>query len=212
MESEHLLLLSGVVAGPLFIAVFLMEGVLRTGYDPLRQPVSALSIGPRGWIQQANFFVTGGLNLTYAFGLSSALAAYGGSFWIPLLFGVYGAGLIGAGIFTTDVTGLMPVPRDRSQRTRAGILHDICSLPVFVALFALGFLFANLFASAGEGGWATYSIVSSLVLAASFVLAGMGFSGPPRLQRFGGLFQRISIIAGWGWLALVGAHLLGVIA
>jgi hypothetical membrane protein len=98
MTIQQLLLSCGAIAGPFFIAVFLIEGALRSKYDPLRQAVSALAIGPRGWVQQTNFIVTGALMFAYAFGLSSALRAYGGSFWAPVLVGIYALGLIGAGI------------------------------------------------------------------------------------------------------------------
>jgi hypothetical protein len=38
--------------GPaLFVLVFTLEGWLRPGYDPLAMYVSALSLGPSGWIQ-----------------------------------------------------------------------------------------------------------------------------------------------------------------
>jgi hypothetical protein len=96
----------GVLIGPFFISVFLIEGMLRPGYRPLRQPVSALAIGPRGWIQRVNFFITGFLALAYVPGLHAALAAYGNSWWPPVLVAIFGLGLIGAGIFVTDITGL----------------------------------------------------------------------------------------------------------
>src|SRR6185437_8285343 len=84
--------------------VFLVEGALRPGYDPMRAPVSALAIGPRGWVQRVNFIVTGVLMLACAFGLSSALRPYGGSFWAPLFVALYALGLVDAGIFVTGVT------------------------------------------------------------------------------------------------------------
>jgi hypothetical protein len=34
-------------------------------------------------------------------------------------------------------------------------------------------------------------------------LAGAGFGQPSRLGRYGGLFQRVSIIAGFAWLTAV---------
>src|SRR5678816_3229956 len=43
-------------AGPLlFFAIATVEGFLRAGYDPIAQPISALALGARGWIQEANF-------------------------------------------------------------------------------------------------------------------------------------------------------------
>src|SRR5262245_19979914 len=52
-------LIIGVVGPLLFIVVFLLEGATRSGYDPVRYPVSSLSIGTRGWIQAANFLMVG---------------------------------------------------------------------------------------------------------------------------------------------------------
>lgn len=209
MIVEHILLLCGVIAGPFFIVVFLIEGSLRSGYQPMRQPVSSLAIGPRGWVQKANFLITGVLMLACAFGLSSALVPYGGSFWAPILVGIFALGLIGAGMFTTDITGL---PREKGfviKRTKSGILHDLSSLPVFVALFfAECFVFAHLFAVAGEYGWEIYSIISGTLFIIGFVLAGVGFSGLTKLSPIGGLLQRLTIGIGWVWLALVVAHLL----
>jgi hypothetical membrane protein len=67
-DIQQLLLSCGAIAGPFFIVVFLIEGALQNGYDPLREAVSALATGPRGWVQQANFIVTGALMFAYAFG------------------------------------------------------------------------------------------------------------------------------------------------
>lgn len=55
----RLLLRCGVVAGPLFVAVFLVEGATRAAYSPLRHPVSSLALGVDGWMQVANFAIAG---------------------------------------------------------------------------------------------------------------------------------------------------------
>jgi hypothetical protein len=145
MIIQTYLLICGAVAGPLFVIVFIIEGALRPGYSAMRQPVSALSVGTRGWIQQANFIVVGLLFLAYAFGLRLALQPYGASFWESFLVAAYAVGLIGAGVFVTDMGG---APRDRtarSPRARAGIAHDIFSLLVFVSLAIDGFIFCAFF-------------------------------------------------------------------
>lgn len=180
--------------------------MLRPGYQPRRQPVSALAIGSRGWIQRANFFITGLLALAYVPGLHAVLAAYGNPWWPPVLVAIFGLGLIGAGVFVTDISGLeWP---SRAERTVSGILHDLVSFPVFVALVAASFIVASLFSSAGDAGWALYSAISGVVVAVFFVLAGLGFAFKLNLNAIGGLMQRVSIIVGWMWLSLVAAHLL----
>ncbi len=187
--------------------MFLIEGAVRRGYYPMRQPVSALARGPRGWIQRVNFFITGALSLLYAFGLYT----YGDSFWIPLLVAAFGVGLIGAGVFVTDITGLPGEAPKAGQRPREGVLHDLFSLPVFAGLFVACILYSFHFYRAGELWWSLYSGVSGAVLFIFFILAGIGFSGDSKIGPVGGLMQRISIIAGLTWLSLVAAHILQII-
>ena len=69
----------GVIGGPLFVAPFLVEGVTRADYDPLRHPVSSLAIGDSGWPQTANFVITGLLVLAFAVGLRRAFRSPEGS-------------------------------------------------------------------------------------------------------------------------------------
>jgi hypothetical protein len=87
------LLRCGVAAGPVFTAVFLLEGAVRDGYRPLRHPVSSLALGSRGWIQTGNFAVAGTLFLAGAAGLTRA-ADPAASSVAPALIGAAGAGLI----------------------------------------------------------------------------------------------------------------------
>jgi hypothetical protein len=53
------LIYCGIVAGPLFIAVTLIQAFTRTGFDLARHPLSLLSLGSLGWIQILNFVVSG---------------------------------------------------------------------------------------------------------------------------------------------------------
>lgn len=202
-----MLLWYGVWIGPVFIVVFLIEGTLRKGYYPMRQAVSALAIGPRGWIQQANFLITAILTLAYSLGLHFAMHGLLGSIMLPVLVSITGVGLIRAGLFVTDVTGLSEDRHKPTQRTKNGRLHDQFSLLVFASLFITPFVYAYLSIQARHWDFALYSILSALVLALSLVLAVAGFRGVPKLTSFGGLFQRISICAEFIWLSIIAVHL-----
>jgi hypothetical protein len=57
--TTKLYLLLGVGAAVVFVAVVLIEGALRSGYNPVYHTGSELELGERGWIQRANFFVVG---------------------------------------------------------------------------------------------------------------------------------------------------------
>ena len=68
-----MLLACGVVAGPLFIAVALLQALTRQGFDLGRHPLSLLSLGELGWIQITNFVVAGLLTVAFAVGLRRVL-------------------------------------------------------------------------------------------------------------------------------------------
>jgi hypothetical protein len=203
------LLACGAIGGPLFVATFLVEGATRASYDPLRHPVSSLGLGDSGWTQDISFVVTGLLTLASAAGLRRALRPAKGSTWGPLLVGVWAVSLLGAGIFVTDpVSGYPPGTPEAGQHSWHGALHDLFSLPGFVTLAAACFVFGRRFTAQGERGWAVYSAVSGLVFAVAFVLASAGFGQAAGLVDLAGLFQRVAVVVGFGWLTLLAVHLL----
>ena len=206
----RLLLACGAVGPLLFIVVFLIEGATRADYNPLRYPVSSLSIGDLGWIQAANFLVTGLLIFAFAIGLRRALRGSRGGTWGPLLIGLDGLGLFGAGIFTTDpIYGYPPgAPLVLAQYSVHGHFHDFFSLLVFAGLPAACFVFCRRFATLGERGWAVYSILAGLAMLVTFVLAGVGFTQNPSLVNIAGVFQRLSIAIGFTWIALLAFRLM----
>jgi hypothetical membrane protein len=205
------LLACGAIAGPLFVFVFLVDGATRARYDPLRHPVSSLALGDWGWTQSANFIVAGLLTLAFAVGLRLALRPQKGSTWGPLLVGVWAVGLLGAGIFPTDpVSNYPPGTPDRlSEYSWHGALHDLFSLPAFVALAVACFVLGRRFAVRGERGWGTYSTVTGVVFVVTFVLSSVGFGQTDGLVNFAGLLQRVAVTVGFGWLTLLAVRLLG---
>lgn len=202
-------LLCGAIGGPLFVIAFLIEGAARADYDPIRHPVSSLSLGPSGWTQIANFVVTGLLMLLFASGLCQTLRASGRpSTWGPLLIGAYAIGLVGAGVFVADpVSGYPPGTPGQGVHTWHGNLHDFpFSLMVFAALAASCFVFTRRFAGWGQRGWAVYSAVTGVLIVIGFGLSGQAFSQAEGIAEIGGLLQRLTIVVGWGWLTLLALH------
>ena len=204
------LLTYGAIGPLLFIAVFLIEGVTRADYDSLRYPVSSLSIGNPGWIQAVNFFMVGLSLLAFAIGVRRMLRGTRGGTWGPLLLGLAGVGLFGAGIFTTDpIYGYPPsAPLILAQYSISGHMHNLFSLLLFAGLPTACFVFCRRFAKLGEHGWAIYSILTGLGMLVTFVLAGVGFSQNPSLVGIAGVFQRLSIAIGLGWVSFLAFRLL----
>ncbi|WP_367049485.1 DUF998 domain-containing protein [Streptomyces sp. Je 1-332] len=191
-----------MAAGPLFTVAYLLGGASRVDYNPLRHPVSSLSLSRSGWTQTVNFLFTGSLTLIFAVGLWRA----GPSCWGALLVGVWAVGLLGAGAFRTDPVSGYPVgtPDQLQRPTRAGVLHDLFSLIGFLALAAACFVFAI----SNSPGWALYSIASGVLFAATMALASAAFSQHQRWVDLGGLIQRVSLTIGLTWQTLLAVRIL----
>ena len=96
------LMICAGVGAVLFTALYLLEGITRPGYDAWQQPISALRLGPGGWVQQANFIIFGVLLVLSSVGWYRLLAPEKAALWFSLLQGLAGLGLIGAGLFSMD--------------------------------------------------------------------------------------------------------------
>jgi hypothetical membrane protein len=192
----------GAVAGPLFVIAFLVEGATRPGYDPLRHPISVLALGPHGWIQTASFIVSGLLTLAFVAGLlrlPRVRQKVG-----AVLVGLWGVGLLGAGAFAADpVSGYPPgTPAFPEELSATGALHSLSAVLAFAGLVAACFTLAT---GAGRR-WAAYSVLTAVAVLATFVVAGAGFTQTEGLVEVAGLWQRVSVILAWAWIAVLAAR------
>lgn len=202
----------GVAAGPLFVGSFTAIGARRTGYDWRRHAVSSLAAGRGGWLQRANFIVTGSLFCIAAHGLARSPKQTAGSRVVATLtFGV-GGGLIGSGLFVTDpVAGFPPSPGDHDEAgrapavvpTREGRLHNLCAIPIFAGIPVAGLTCATFAVGQRQYLWASYSAGSAITMTSASVLFGAAFGGAPRLGERGGVMQRVSVATGFGWLSVL---------
>ena len=211
-----------MAAGPLFVAIYTATGRLRAGYNPRREPVSALALGATGWTQTANFWATGILTGCAALGLHRARGAHpafsagaeAGSgatdtlaaipVLVPILIAAVGSGFVSAGIFPTDPTDDNSDLK-ASSLSRTGALHVASAVPVFVGLPAACLVTARWMPLSARGRAA--SAVAGILSLAAATLAGQGFGGDDRLSAWAGLFQRLALGAGMGWLAAFSHHL-----
>lgn len=164
------LLTAGAAAGPVYIVVAVFQMLVREGFDLTRHAVSVLANGDLGWIQAGNFLVAGLLTVAGAAGLRRALAAGRGRTWGPLLLGLYGLGLIGAGLFKADpAPGFPPgTPADAATITTAGLLHFATGGVGFLGLIGACLVMARRFAGQGQRGWAVYSLATGILFFAAF--------------------------------------------
>ena len=165
------LLACGVVAGPLFLTVLMIQVFTREGFDLSRHPLSLLSLGDLGWIQIANFVVTGALLVACAIGMRRVLRPGRSGTWAPRLVGAFGVGLIVAGVFTTDPGAGFPpgAPAGAPEQISwHGILHEVGFGLAFLGMIVGCLLFARRFAALKRRGWVGACVATA---AAVLVLA-----------------------------------------
>ena len=194
----------GALAGPFYTVVVLVQGLTRPGFDLTRHDASLLSNGSLGWIQIANFLLTGAFVLAFAVGLGRALGSGRAATWAPRLIAVYGLGLIGGGIFIADpMNGFPPGAPAGHPATVSihGILHLVAAGLGFLCLVAACFVMARRFAAERRRGWMAYSIVAGAAFLAAFAGLASGSASPVVVLTFW-----TALIVVWSWMAAVAVH------
>lgn len=202
------LLACGVVAGPLYVVVGLFQMLIRDGFDIRRHALSLLANGDLGWIQTANFLVAGLLVVLGAAGMRRVLRGGRGGTWGPPLLGLYGLGLIGAGLFRADpALGFPPgLPADAyGAISWHGLTHLAVGAIGFVGLIVACFVFARRFLARGERAWAAYSIATGVAFFGAFLGISSGSQGP-----FSLLFA-VAVVIAWIWVSAISARLMAAL-
>ncbi|HEU5441741.1 MAG TPA: DUF998 domain-containing protein [Ktedonobacterales bacterium] len=212
-RMTRLLLTGGMVGPVLFLIVLLIEGATRPGYSAWRQFGSELSLSSQGWEQVANFLMCGVLCLGFAVGLRRALGGGRGAIAGPVALAVFGTALLVAGIFKTDPgLGYPPGVPTPSSPTPHGAVHALAGLFVFVSLTVACIALARRFAgNARWRGWALYSVVTGVIVLLSLVFCNVAANqiiDGTQPNAPAGLLQRVGIVAGWVWIALLATRLL----
>ncbi|MEU1726741.1 DUF998 domain-containing protein [Nonomuraea sp. NPDC005692] len=136
-RTSRRLLLAGALAGPIFFASATTQMLTRAGFDITRHPISQLSTGDLGWIQILTFVLAGTGALALAVGVRRTLTEGIGRRALPILVGVFGAGLVAAGIFTMDPEQGFPAGTPEGPVARMswhGIAHSAAAAVAFATL------------------------------------------------------------------------------
>nr|WP_062333469.1 DUF998 domain-containing protein [Herbidospora sakaeratensis] len=174
---NRILLLLGALAGPLYVVGSLLEIAVRDGFDPLREPWSALSLGEHGWVHVAVLEVSG---------LAVVAAAFAFTGLLRVLFSLYGLSLAGAGIFTIDPVG--------GEVSFSGLMHFACGAVGFTAITVAALVVARRFRAEGLTGWAAGSALSGVFFYAGFAaMASAGGAAWSLLLFTGGVI----VVSAW---------------
>jgi hypothetical protein len=201
-KATRALLACGVVAGPLFIVVGLIQAFIRSGFDFGRHPLSLLSLGDLGWVQITNFVVAGLLFVASAVGMRQALYSGRGRIWGPLLIGAFGVSLVAGGVFVADPAfGFPPGTPEGAPGHLSwhGILHAVAPAVGFNSLIAACFVFARRFADLKQRGWAAYSVATGVAVLALSVWPNLSGNFVPLW---------VAAALGFGWASVLAARLM----
>jgi len=196
---------AGIVGPALFVLVFTVEGWLRPGYEPARMYVSALSMGPRGWIQISSFLVAGLSFLLFARAIAAEFPTGAASRAGPILFFVMGVVLLCSGPMVMDPQGT-PI----QQMTWHGLTHQILGAIFFSLCPVTCFVFLRRFL--GDPAWKSlraWTLIAGVAIVAAIVLMKVATLPPPPappgpLHPWVGLIQRVALVAFMGWVFSLG--------
>ena len=196
IDQTRSLLRNGVVAGPLYLALGIIQGLVREGFDFARHPLSVLANGPGGWVQTATFVLTGLMVIAAALGLARVLRPHTATSW---LLGIFGASMIVAAAFRADpVDGFPPgtpegMPTSISTR---GMIHFIAGALGFTCLGVSCLVAARALSRRNARSLSRLSLVCGIVVL-------LGFFGGPVLSSNPVIGIWISVVVGWAWLGIL---------
>lgn len=178
----------GVGGTLLFLAVYLIEGATRPGYNAWQQTISSLSFGPGGWIQRANFIMCGVSVIWLAFVWRRILKGGASARWYPVMRGIECLGLIGVGLFIQDP------------------LHTACLVVIVNAMSVGLFVIARRFWITPQWrGWAKFSVACGLWPMVLMPFFGVALNPHAALSPYAGLIERLATSPDivWGAVMLI---------
>jgi hypothetical protein len=190
----------GVVAGPFYLAVGLAQALLREGFDLARHPLSVLANGSWGWVQTANFVLSGLMVLAATVGFSRVLGPKSRAFRWTLA--GYGLGMIMAAIFPADPVDGFPPGTPTGMPTSistTGLMHFVAGALTFLMLGLSGLAAAWTMMRRRQTPLALLSLFSGLSVFIGF------FGGIASPIGIAGIW--FAVVVGWAWLAVMSLQL-----
>jgi hypothetical protein len=202
-------LATGAIAATQMTVVAGLDGATRAGYDPYRNWVSQLALGPHGWVGVANFALCAAWLTAFGAALHHHLPPSRPAGWAVRLVLLCGAGFAVVALVPID-PGLDYPPGTTAVHTLAGYVHQAGALVLFAAgtgaAVLLGVCLREVCRAAAWLGAAAAAVMVVSFVAAS-VLVTLDITGTlPGTPS--GLLERIALATGLSWLAAAGLCLI----
>jgi hypothetical protein len=202
-RAEYRRLRRAVSVTAVFLIAVVTQGAARPDYDPWHQSISALSLGARGWIQDAFFLLLGLVLLSTVPTWYRILRGGIGQRSYPVLTALTGLSLVAAALWPQDpAPGYDPEQLGLVLPTTTGLLHltaaGIGAFSSVAAMFVMGARFRRL---AGWEGWARPTRRAAVLTALCVVVYAVWSVKP---TGFAGTFERLVVIVPgiWGYAVI----------
>lgn len=184
--ATRALLACGVIAGPLYVAVTMIEALTRDGFDLRRHRFSWLTTGDLGWVHQMNMMGVGVLTVLLALGMRRMSERGRGEIWGPRLLGFFGFAYFVGGVLRADpVVGFPPgTTPEMVQITLEGTLQNASRGVSTLLLLATSLVAGTWFAAQGRPGWAWFYRGAIPVTFAALTAVGLAVGGNPVALAF----------------------------
>ena len=199
--STRALLACGVLAGPLYVTVTLLQALTRDGFDLKQHRFTLLTTGDLGWLHQSNMVLVGVLTVLLAVGVHRMLRSGPGAVWAPRLLGLFGVAYIIGGLFTADpVLGFPPgTTPEMVQTTWQGAAQNASRGVSSLLLIASSLVIARWFAGGGRRSWAWFYGAAIPVVFATLTAVGFAIGGNPVALAF--------VATPWVWVTALAVPL-----
>ena len=191
----------GVLVGPFYLTVGVVQALVRDGFHLARHPLSLLASGPGGWVQTANFILSGLMVIAAAVGFKRVLGAK--SILASGFLGAFGASMLAAAVFRADPMDGFPPGAPLGPPTSistTGMVHFIAGALGFISLAVSCFFAARAMSRRGARPMARLSALAGLGIV-------LGFFGGFLVPGVGTLGIWLAVVIGWAWLAVLSVHL-----
>lgn len=184
----------GVVAGPFYLIVGLVQAISREGFELSQHPLSVLMLGDFGWVQTTNLALTGLMAVAAGIGFIRVMDRRTPG----LLVSLYGASLVASAVFPPDpMAGFPPGSAEVTTPSTSGLLHLAFGGIAFFAVAVAAETTGRWFRREGLAEMARLSRVAAVVIVIGF-LGGAAVA----TSTAGVSLLWISVVTGLAWLLI----------
>jgi hypothetical protein len=188
-----------LAGGALFLAITTVQGIIRDGFDPWQQAMSALSLGPGGWVQMINLIGLGVVMLSTVPTWRRILAGGTGHTAYPVLTAIVGASFVVVGMVRQDpAPGYDPAGLALTSPTPLGLVHlAVAGVAALASVASLAVMAVRFRGDPAWRRWSVWSWVAAFAVVGCVVVYGIW---SVRSHGYAGTFERAAVAVPLVWM------------